>query len=332
MRQVSRLLIVTMVIGLFAACGLPGSPANMDSQIQTAIIETSIAEATFQAAVYEAAQGTPTAIQLPATITPEPPIDPYTLSEEELAALIDANYEDAIYNSADASESAQEDASDNAITEEEIYNTMYYVYEAEASIHTTEELITLYEELYGDLANETLAVLTAIEEDLSQLAATMTEIENLFTQGSATASEAIDRLNTIATEIQNTVEEALKNKQQLRDTLQANLNERERKYSSLPATEIASDRDGAILLVYAYLDIIKAAFQDQKVSLDEMNLIAQLAANAKASLQEQGGPGLQILGNSIDGLTRQISRGQWPQARSGIGNFEGSLPQRPSRP
>ena len=83
---------------------------------------------------------------------------------------------------------------------------------------------------------------------------------------------------------------------------------------------------------YTYLESVKVAFQDQKISINEMTLIAQLGANAKASLEAQGEPGLQILGTSIDGLTRQISRGYWPQARGGLGSFEGALPQRPSAP
>jgi len=121
----------------------------------------------------------------------------------------------------------------------------------------------------------------------------------------------------------------LSSKQLWRDKLQSDLNEREQKYSAIAPNDIAADRDGAIRQVYAYLDGIKSAFADQKISIDEMSVIAQSAANAKASLQAQGGPALQVLGNSIDGITRQISRGQWPQARSGLGNFEGSLPQRP---
>ena len=328
MRQPARSLIVLILIGALTACGLPGS-ANRDAAVQTAVIETSIAQATSQSATYEAAQGTPTTIPLPATVTPEPAVDPYTLSEEELAALIGANYEDAIFNSSDAGEMVQETTSDNLVTDDEIYNVFNYVYDAEASINSTLALITQYEEVYGEFASQSIDQLIAIEQDLNQLSATMSEIEALLVQGSAAASESIGKLNEITSGLQVSIDDALANKQTWRETLQNDLNSREQRYASLPATEIAADRDGAILQVYAYLDSIKAAFQDRKVSMAEMDTIAQLAANAKASLQAQGGPALQVLGNSIDGFTRQISRGQWPQAQNGIGNFEGSLPQRP---
>jgi hypothetical protein len=329
MRRIYRSLIVILLIGVLGACGLPSESSNEDARIQTAIIDTAIAEATFQAAIYEAAQGTNTAIPLPPTITPEAPVDPYALSEEELAALIDANYEDVIYNSTDASEVLQEAASDEQITEEEIYDVVNFVYAAEASIRYAEELTDLYEGLYSELAGETLELLLSIEEDLALYAETMAEIEGLLIEGSAVATESIGKINSITTELQLKADEALNSKRVWRDTLQSNLNERELKYTSFTPNEIAPDRDRAILQTYAYLDSVKIAFQDRKITVDEMTLIAQLGANAKASLQTQVGPGLQILSNSIDGLTRQLSRGQWPQAQGAIGSFEGALPQKP---
>jgi hypothetical protein len=331
MRIVSLTLIAAVLVGIAAACSQPGGSTNADSQIQTAIIETSIAEATFQAAVYGAAQATTDAISPPATFTPEPPVDPYTLSEEELVALIDAYYEDAIYNSLDASEVTQEASSDNTISEDEIYAITNYVYRAEASIVYAEDLIKLYEDIYGELASETLDLLVAIEEDLSQLTSSLVEIENILLQGSATASEAINQINAALSSINDYANQALENRQAWRETVQSNLNEREVRFSGVTANDLALDREGAILQVYSYLDSVKAALDDQKISLPEMSQIAQLGANAEASLQEQGGPGLQGIGNAIDGLTRQLARGQWPQAKGGIGGFEASLPQRPAR-
>ena len=331
MRQTARSLTVLILVGALTACDLPGS-AKQEPAIQTAIIETSIAQATSQAATYAAALSTPTTIPLPATITPEPPVDPYTLSEEELATLIDANCEEVIYNSADVGEFAQEITSDGLITDDEIYYAINYVYEAEASINYALALIAQYEEVYGEFASQSIELLAAIEQDLNQLITTMAQLEDLLIQGSAAASERIERINEITNQLQASVEVRLTNKQTWKDTLQNDLNNREQRYASLPATEIASDRDGALLLVYAYLDSVKAAFEDRRISMGEMDIIAQLAANAKASLQAEGGPALQILGNSVDSFTRQISRGQWPQVRNGIGNFEGSLPQRPTGP
>jgi hypothetical protein len=331
MRRLSLLVIATILLGMVASCSRFATPPNSDSQIQTAIIETSIAEATFQAAVYEEALRTMEAITPQATFTPEPKVDPYSLSEEELAALIDAYYEDAIYDSLDASEIAQEAGSDETITDDDIYAITNYLYTAQASITYASELLISYEELYGELAGETTDLLVAIEEDLSQLAVSLTEIENYLLQGSTVASGDIVQLNTTLSSLNDSANQALENKQIWRETVQSTLDSRENQFSAINPNEIAPDRDGAILQVYAYLDGVKAAFEDQKISPAELSQIAQLGANAEASLRDQGGPGLQGLGNAIDGFTRQISRGQWPQAKTGIGSFEAALPQRPAR-
>ena len=329
MRIVSLILSSIILIGILAACGLPLNPVNRDARIQTANIETSIAEATFQAAIFEAAQGTATTIPLPETFTPQPPVEPSALSEEELAALIDANYEDAIYNSLDASEIVQEASSDNEVTEEEIFNTVLYVQQTQASILYAQSLLQQYEDLYGDLATETLDQLAAIEESLNQLAISMTEIEDLLVQGSILASEAISTINELVTKIEEQADEALNTKDTWRNSLQTDLNAREQKFTNFSPNEIASNPEGAISQVYAYLDSIRSALQDHKISSGEMSGIAQLGANAKASLKAQEGLNSQILESSIDGLTRQLSRGEWPQAQNGLANFEASLPRRP---
>ncbi len=329
MRIVLLIMVGIIFTGILAACGLPLNPINRDARIQTANIETSIAEATFQAAVYEASQGTATTIPLPETFTPQPPVEPYSLSEEELATLIDSNYEDAIYNSLDVSETVSEASSDNEVTEEEIYNTVLYVNQSLASIHYTQDLLQQYKDLHGDLASETLDQLAAIEESLNQLGTSMMDIEDLMVQGSILASEAITNIIETATSIEGQVDEALKTKDAWRNSLQADLDSREKKFTSLSPNEIASDREGAILKIYAYLDRIKSALQDQTISSNEMSDIAQLGANAKASLKAQEEPDLQVLESSIDGLTRQLSRGEWPQAQNRLRNFEAALPQKP---
>lgn len=328
MRRLFQQTIVLILILLLAACRIPGSSAFVDAGAQTAIIETSIAEATTQAVAFEMSQGTATPIPLPATITPMPVVDPYTLSEEELAALLDASYEEAIYNSADAADSAELSVEDGLVTEEEIFSTVYFIYESEAAILHTQELIAIYRQLYGDLAGEAEGLLVEIEGDLNELATVLMEIEDLLAQGSIVASEAIAQINASIAAIQEKVEEALNSKQAWREGLQADMDARELLFTSLAPNNIAPDIDGAVLQGYTYLDNVKAAFADQVVTRSEMDQIAQLGANARASLGAQAEPGLQILGSSIDALTRQIARGQWPQARSGIGALETALPPR----
>jgi hypothetical protein len=270
-------------------------------------------------------------IAMPPTPTPKPSVDPYTLTEEELAALIDASCEEAATASAEASTATTQATSDGIYTEEEIYETIYYVYDAEAAIAYAEELLYLYYDLYGAYASEALDLLYAVEEDLDELATAMTEIEAILSQGAETASAAIEQINTTLATVQTKAADAQAKAQEFKEKLPAALQERENRFASLSPTEVASDRDGALLQVYAYLDSVKSAFADRKISPDEMGQIAQLAANAQAGINQGGGPLLKNFGGNIDGITRNLSRGNWPTAQRDLGGFEASLPSRPAR-
>jgi outer membrane lipopolysaccharide assembly protein LptE/RlpB len=329
MNKALKSIILFVTISLLAACGLPANTDNMEIQIQTAIAETAQAEVTFQAAVDQAVQST--VVAMPPTHTPQPTIDPYTLTEEELAALIDASCEEAAIAYEEASAVTALATTDGTYTEEEIYETIYYVYDAQAAIAYAEELLHLYYDLYGVYASEAIDLLYAVEDDLENLAAAMTEIEALLAQGAETASAAIEQINTTLENAQTKASELQTKAQEYRDKLPAVLQERENRFANLAPTEIASDRDGAILQVYEYLDSVKDAFSDRKISPDEMGQIAQLAANAKAGINQSGGPVLKKFEGDIDGLTRNLSRGDWPSAQRNLGGFEASLPSRPRR-
>ena len=314
---------------MLVACRMPTNQEGMDTQVQTAIAETAQAKATFQSAVDQAVEAT--VIAMPSTPTPQPTVDPYTLTEEELATLIDASCEEAATAYEEASEATTQATSDGTYTEDEIHDTIYYVYDAEAAIAYTEELLSLYYDLYGEYASETIELLYAVEDDLDELVYVLTEVEEILSQGAETASAAIDQLNTTIETAQGVADEVRSKAQEYRDNLPTVLADRENTFSNLAPTEIASDRDGAILQVYAYLDSVKAAFTDRKITPDEMENIAQLAANAKAGINQSGGPLLKNFSGNIDGITRNLSRGDWPSAQRDIGDFEASLPSRPSR-
>ena len=329
MNKAIKPITLFILISLLTACGLPTNSEDMDLQIQTAIAETAMAEATFQAAVGQAVEST--VIAMPPTPTPQPTVDPYTLTEEELAALIDASCEEAAVAYEEASTATAQATSDGAYTEDEIYDTIYYVYDAEAAIAYADELLYLYYDLYGLYASEALDLLYAVEDDLEELAYAMTEVEAILSQGAETASAAIEQIDTTLANAQVKAEEVRTKVQEHKDKLPAALAERENSFLNLAPTEIASDREGAILQAYTYLDSVKAAFEDRKISPDEMGQIAQLAANAKAGIDQGGGPLLQNFSGNIDGITRNISRGEWPTAQRNLGGFEASLPARPRR-
>jgi hypothetical protein len=329
MNKAIKSIISFILISLLAACASPASSGSLDTQVQTAIAQTAVSEATFQVAVDQAVAAT--VVAMPATPTPQPAVDPYTLAEEELAALIDSSCEDAVTASTEASSANTQATSDGTYTEDEIYNTIYHVYDAEAAIAYTEDLINMYYDLYGEYASETLDLLYAVEDDLNNLSTTMTEAEAILSQGAQTASAAIEQLNTTLETVQTKAGEMQSKAQEFKDKLPAVLDERESNFANLVPTEVASDRDGAVLQVYTYLDSIKTAFEDRKISSTEMEQIAQLATNAKASINQSSGPRLQGFSGNIDGITRNLSRGDWPSAQRDLGRFEASLPSRPAR-
>ena len=329
MNKTIKSALILVIIGLLAACTRPIKQDNLDTQVQTAIAQTAQAEASFQDAVDQAVEAT--VVAMPSTPTPQPTVDPYTLTEEELAELIDASCTDAATASAEASAASTQATSDGTYTDEEISNTMYYVYDAEAAIDYTEELLNAYYDLYGAYASETLDLLYAVEDDLNELSTSMSEVEAILEQGAETASAAIDQINTALENVQSRADEAQAKAQEFKDKLPGTLQERENKFADLAPTEVANDRDGALQQVYAYLDNVKSALADRKVTPDEMGQIAQLAANAKAGINQGGGPMLKKFEGNIDGITQNLSRGNWPTAQRDVGGFEASLPARPAR-
>jgi hypothetical protein len=324
-----KTITLLALVSLLAGCGLPPNEDKLDTQVQTAIAQTAQAETVFQAAVDQAVEAT--VVAMPPTPTPQPAADPYALTEEELVALIDASIDEAAAASAEASAATTQATSDGVYTEEEVYETVYYVYDAEAVIAYTEELLYLYYDLYGAYASEALDLMYAVEEDLDEMATAMTEVEAILSQGAETATAAIEQINTTLENVQTNADEMQVKAQEFKDKLPAALQERENKFANLAPTEIASDRDGALTQVYTYLDSVKSAFADRKISPDEMGQIAQLAANAQAGINQGGGPLLKNFGGNIDGITRNLSRGNWPTAQRDLGGFEASLPSRPAR-
>jgi hypothetical protein len=327
--NIIKVLIPFTITGLLAGCGLPSSSGNLDTQVQTAIAQTAQAETAFQVAVDQAVEAT--IVAMPPTPTALPAVDPYSLTEEELAALIDASCEEAATASSEAQTVTSQAASDGAYTEEEVYDTITYVYDAEAAITYAEELIDLYFDLYGAYASEALDILYAVESDLNELANAMMEIGTILAQGAETASAAFEQINAMFVTAQAKADETRAKATEFKEKLPAVLQEREDKFADLAPTEVASDRDGALIQVYSYLDSVKSALADRKVSPDELGQIAQLATNAQAGINQGGGPLLKKYGANIDGITRNLSRGAWPTVQRELGSFEASLPSRPAR-
>lgn len=328
-KNLFNFLVFTLFLFSLAACSGGAEPTlSVDDQVATVVAATAIAESDFENSVAEAVEAT--VIAMPPTPTAQPEVDVYELSEEELAALIDEAVAEAVAATEASSESTTQATSDGAMTEEEVYETAAYVYDAEAAIYYAEELLAAYYELYGAYAEDVLYLLTAMEEDLDELVYVLEEVEDILLQGAEVATAAIDQLNEAATNITSHVVESQQDREQFLEQIKTKIGDRENEFANLSPTEIAGDLDGTLNQLHDYLDTVKASLGDRKIDRNEMTQIAQLGANAQASILANGGPKLQNIGGSIDGLTRQLSRGEWSQASRDLGGFEASLPSRPA--
>ena len=329
-KLISSLVLFAIFATFLTACGGSAEPTlSVDDQVMTAVAATATAAASFESAVADAVAAT--VVAMPPTPTAQPPVDVYELSEEELAALIDEAVNEAVVATEASSTATTQATSDGTMTSEEVYETAAYVYDAEAAIYYAEELLAAYYDLYGAYAEDALYLLTAVEDDLNELVIVLEEVDQILSQGAEVASAAIDQLNEAAGDISGHVAQSQEDRAQFAAQLQAGLQDRENTFANLVPSEVADDLNGTLNQLHDYLDTVKTSFGDRKIDPTEMLQIAQLGANAQASLLANGGPQLQNIGGSIDGLTRQLSRGEWPQASRSLGGFEASIPSRPTR-
>jgi hypothetical protein len=321
------------------ACGtsVPPTPIPaVQATVNAAIAATSTAQAT-SAAVRATSIVTPTP-----TLSATPPAKYAEMSEEELAASIDQAVAEAISATQECSTASTQAAADDVITPSEVDAAQVYVADAEQAIAYAEQLITAYNGLYGELATETLDALQAIEQDLAALDddvatinATLDEIEKALAQGLALTEATLGKLETAAQTASANIAKVQAQAQGWTGKAQAGIEKRAAAALAVQPTQIATDRQSALQSAFAYLDVVRLAMTDNKITPAELSNIAQLGANASASLNAQGGPRLGRLSGSVNQITGQVARGQLPQAKADLGNLEtllGNRPPMPSRP
>ncbi len=319
----ARSLLLLLLVAL-AACGSQQPTVDVEAEVQTAIAATATAQATMQAAIEQAVAATVTAMPTP---TPLPPEEYETVSEEELAAMIDEAVAEAIVASETTSDAASSAAADGSVSEDEVEELYAYAAEAEAAIYYAEALMDVYMEIYGIYGDEIEVLLQETIILLDSMNTLLVTVNDILVQGAdaETLLALADELAAAAQESQALLETFLP---QVEAVLQA----RETYYTSLTPQEVAGDRAEAIRQLHDYASAVQNALADNRLTAEEMLAIAQLGANAQASLQAAGGPRLQGLGPSLEAITRQLARGEWPQARSSLQGFEASLPSLPARP
>lgn len=327
---------------LATACGNnPLATPDTQSTIDAAIAGTATALANIQATIDAAVQATATAQA--ALVTPTPPVTPVveyvTLTEEELAALVDQAVADAATATQASSEATTQATADDTVTQEEVTTIEVQVAGAEEAIAYAEELLNAYYGLYGDLATETLYLLQEIEDDLAlmaestaALAAALVDINSTLAEGVALAEETINELEAAAQAAGAKAAEVQAQKAAWKWQLQQEWEHRAAQALNMQPNAVAEDRASAVQSAFSYLDTVQDALANEKISPDELAQIAQLGANASAGLNAHGGPQLQQLSGNINQITEQLARGQITHAREGLGTLQNGLGNRPSMP
>lgn len=362
MNRTGRIFIYICLISALAlsSCAAPTAKPNVDATVAAAVAATDTAKVNQQATVNSAVAATaaalptqtPRATQTPLpTYTPQPTSAPIptlapqpsptavnaaALTQQEMATSVDSSVQQANSATTQTAAYATQAALDGVLTAQEVALLLAYCGFSTEEINQAYALAEEYLALYGDLAEETLAVLTAIEKDLNAMAesmatmtATLTEINKAIQQGQAVSQEAIKKLQTQA---QQANAKALENKAKLEGwskSVQGELDKRAQALAAMKPSQLATDRAGSLKQVQDYLAALKTSFGDGKISKQEWNNLAQLGVNASASLKAVGGVGTEKLPDAINTLNQQVARGQLPQAKSGMASLENLVPKRP---
>jgi hypothetical protein len=325
-------LVFTVIL---SACGTPPATPYTDDLVNTAVAGTQQAQALAQATV-----NATVLTAMPTTPTPGPTVEYTSLTEEELAALIDQAVADAITATEQTTTAVTTTTSDDTVTSEEVVYVYDYYYQAEYYMDYAEELLNEYYNLYADLAEEMIVELNTIEAQLTQMNTTLSSIDSslqqistTLDQGLAVAEETIAQLETAAQTAQTNAQELKAQAQDMMSQLQLDQDGRVQDISQIQPNNIPADRVSSLQTAFEFLDAAKLSMGDNKLSHEELMSLAQLGANAQAGLQTFGGndgPDLSQFNGKFSEITGQLARGQMPQARGNLDAFERSLGNRPS--
>jgi hypothetical protein len=342
-------LSIFVLASVVLACGSQSPSTNVPVLVNTAVAETQQSQVLAQATVNST---TLTAMLM--TPTPGPTVEYVNLTEEELAALIDEAVAEAVAATEQTSSAVSATTSDSAVTTEEVAYVYDYYYYADYYIQTAEDLMSEYYSLYSDLATQMIVEMNTIESELTQMNDTLTqistsldEINSTLSQGLNLAQESIDQLNSAAQQAQTNAQELQTQAQDMISVLQAEQQTRVDQLSQIQPNNLPTDKIAALQSAFEFVDFANIAMSDNKISRDELANLTQLGKNAQAGFSSfggaggAGGPGSGAGGNRIDltqftgkfdEITTQFARGQMPQARGNLGQFESSLGSRPGRP
>ena len=279
---------------------------------------------------------------MPATPTPGPTVEYVTLTEEELAALIDQAVAEAIAATEQTTTNVYYVTEDDTVTTEEVEYVYSYYYYADYYVDYAEELMAEYYNLYSDLAYEMIDELNAIESELNQMNDTLSSIDQSLQQISSTleqglelAEDTITQLETAAQNAQTNAQELKSQAQDMMTVLQADQQGRLDQIGQIQPDNIPTDKLSALQTAFSFVDFAYQALSDNKLTRDELTNLMQLGKNAQAGFQQFGGadgvgPDVTQFAGKFDEIGGQFARGEINHGRENLHSFEGSLGNRPS--
>jgi len=328
------------------------APVNTQATIDAAVAATSNAQIAMQATIDEAVNATATAQSIEAQTlanaqatavseaNPTPTATPVvvateataatedtvaTMTEDELAAMIDEAVADAYATSATYSDAASASAADGTVTQEETQTTDVYYADSEEAIAYAEALMQEYYDLYGELAYEVIDELNQLESDMQALTDailllndTMTEIADLMEQGLAITEDVLAQLDSATQLITENVATAQAASEAWRTAYQSAQTARTDAMLSPPPTNVTADPAAALQSVASFAQLGQSAMADNKITPEELTALAQQGANATASLNATGNPKMQDLSGMINGVTGMLAAGDIPAAQANL--------------
>lgn len=298
----------------------------MDATIQAATAATQTAQAEINNMVSESVSDTLTAIPTPTPIVFD------QMTEEDLATAVEESTDEAVSAAEEASEYTDSVLADGELTQEEVKELCYLYYWSIDEIEQALYLVDMYYELYDELLESAIFGLESIDDELQEILevsqsilAYLDDISELISKGEQIAQDSKDQIqdfsHSISAHIDNISIQLPEWKQSRKDEFDLIV---EQALSTIPDT-VADTRRGALSLAKEYIDGIKSAIGDGRFSLDELQALSQLGANAAASL-DQFGKEFASIPDMINGLTSSFAMGQLPQINAGIGSLQGAIP------
>lgn len=263
--------------------------------------------------------------------SPEPFIAYRELAEEDLAIFIRKTAVTVKNAATEFSRVTKAATSDDHVTDEEIAEILTNLQTLQSESRFAQELIDIYADQYGELADETMDLLLSIDENLEKISTSSNEMVTNLGEANNSTSIGIEQLGIVLESIEN--QSATVHEQTgiwLAD-VQAQIESREKFYANTQPQLglVAYNRIDAFTQAHDFVDKFTAALSDKKLSPAELAEISKLAATAKSSLYNTGDPQLFTFAQQINDLSRHASRGEWTQASSGLVELEFAMPARP---